>query len=450
LHLPKIGRHLQGPQRAARAALSNESARSRVTGSEGLPVRERTEFAVSSDLLTQLFNSWSPPVKNLFAILLAVLVLTAVPAQSIRSQERVQTAGKVPDRLSDAEFWSLVTDISEPGGYFRITDNFTSNEMEVAEVMTRLRTTKVSGGAYIGVGPEQNFSYIAAIRPAVAFIIDIRRQAVMQHLMFKALFELSATRADFVSLTFSKGKPAGVDTIQNIQFIWNSFLNVPTDTALARKNYQRVLDHLTKTHSFRLTNEEIESLRWVWDAFTQYGPAINTQAAQGGGGFGGRGANRGNFITLTAQSLDSAGVVHSFLSTDDNYRYVKQLHEKNLFIPVSGDFAGPKALRGIGAWIAKQNATVSAFYLSNVEQYLYQDGKQAAFYANVATLPLTPTSVFIRPYSLRTPQNAAFGGRGGGFNFGTVRPLCPITAYLKAFSDGKATSNADALSCATP
>ncbi|MGV3710876.1 MAG: hypothetical protein ACO1Q7_18785 [Gemmatimonas sp.] len=372
-------------------------------------------------------------MKNLFAILLATIFLTASPAQQLRSQDRAPAVARVPDRLSDAEFWSLVTDISEPGGYFRITDNFTSNEMEVGEVMTRLRTTKVNGGAYIGVGPEQNFSYIAAIRPTVAFIIDIRRQAVMQHLMFKALFELSETRADFISLTFSKPKPAGVDTVQNVQFIWNNFLSVTTDSALARKSYQRVLDHLTKTHGFKLTNEETESLRWVWDAFTQYGPSINTQAAQGGGGFGGRGANRGNFITLTAQSLDSAGIVHSFLSTDDNYKYVKQLHERNLFIPVSGDFAGPRALRGIGAWIARQNTTVSAFYLSNVEQYLYQDGKQAAFYANVATLPLTSTSVFIRPYSLRTPQNAAFGGgRGGGINFGTVRPLCPINTYLKA------------------
>ena len=379
-------------------------------------------------------------MKNILALIFAATIsTTSLPAQSQH----------LPERLTDAEFWTLVTDISEPGGYFRISDNFTSNEMEVGVVSTLLRTTKVSGGAYVGVGPEQNFSYIAAIKPAVVFVIDIRRQAVIQHLMFKALFELSKDRAEFISLTFSKPKPAFADTIATIQNLWNSYAATPTDAAMARRNYQRVLDDLTKTHQFKLTPEEIASLKWVWDAFTQYGPDINTQAAQGRGGFGGRGANRGTFVTLTAQALDSAGTPQSFLSTEDNFKFVKALHEKNLIIPVSGDFAGPKALRGIGAWLTKQNATVSAYYLSNVEQYLFMDGKEAAFYANVATLPINTASVFIRPYSLRTPANngAGFGG-GGGTNFGAVRPLCAIAAYLKAFEQKKVQTNADAVSCA--
>jgi hypothetical protein len=355
----------------------------------------------------------------------------------------ISLAAQPPARLTDAEFWALVSDISEPGGYFRISDNFTSNEMEVGAVSTMLRAATVKGGAYIGVGPEQNFSYIAAIRPAVAFVIDIRRQAVVQHLMFKALFELSKDRADFISLTFSKPRPASADTSRNIQDIWNSYFDVATDTVMARRTYQRVLDHLTRTHQFRMTPEEIESLRWVWNAFTLYGPSINTQAAQGGGG--GRGANRGNFVTLTAQSLDTTGIPQSFLSSEDNFSFVKSLHEKNLIIPVSGDFAGPKALRGIGAWLTKQNTTVSAYYVSNVEQYLFMDSKETAFYANTATLPVTATSVFIRPYSLRTPSN---GGFGGSVNYGPVRPLCPIADYLKAFDQGKVRSNNDAVACA--
>ena len=90
----------------------------------------------------------------------------------------------LPARLSDADFWALVSDISEPGAYFRITDNYTSNERQVGQLFTMLRTNGVRGGVYMGVGPEQNFSYIAAIKPVMAFICDIRRQAVMQHLMF--------------------------------------------------------------------------------------------------------------------------------------------------------------------------------------------------------------------------------------------------------------------------
>ena len=49
------------------------------------------------------------------------------------------------------------------------------------------------------MGPEQNFTYIAKIRPRIAFIVDIRRQAIIQHLMYKAVFHLSPDRVQFLS-----------------------------------------------------------------------------------------------------------------------------------------------------------------------------------------------------------------------------------------------------------
>jgi hypothetical protein len=49
---------------------------------------------------------------------------------------------------------------------------------------------------------------------------------------------------------------------------------------------------------------------------------------------------------------------------------------------------------------------VSAFYLSNVEQFLFQDGKWNRFCASVATLPIDETSMFIRSGSGRN----GFGG----------------------------------------
>ena len=78
------------------------------------------------------------------------------------------------EALSTAEFAGLVERISEPGGYFD-TDNLISNERSYLHVVPDLREAGVAGGAYLGVGPEQNFSYIAAIDPEIAFIVDIRR-----------------------------------------------------------------------------------------------------------------------------------------------------------------------------------------------------------------------------------------------------------------------------------
>ena len=336
-------------------------------------------------------------------------------------------ASTLPQRLSDADFWKLQADLSEPGGYFRIEDNYTSNEMEVAELFAMLRARKIAGDVYLGVGPEQNFSYIAAVRPQMAFIVDIRRQAAMQHLLFKAIFEMARDRAEFISLLFDKPRPAGLDSTTSIQAMWEAYRTVATDSALAAKNYQRIVDQLATTQHFQFTPDEMEKLRAVFDAFFYYGPSITTRGTASGRG--------GDFASLTGFSYDNAGQPRSFLSTEENYRYVKMLHDRNLIVPITGDFGGPKALKAIGAYLKQHGGVVRAFYVSNVEQYLFGDAHDRAFYENVATLPVDSTSVFIRPYSMRR------GGMGG------VESLCPIAPFTAAALAGRVASNDAALAC---
>ena len=115
-------------------------------------------------------------------------------------------ADTLPNRLSDREFWKLVEDLSEPNGSFR-SDNLLSNELQFQYVIPELTRIAQPGGRISGSAPEQNFTYIAALRPAMAFIIDIRRGNLDLQLLYKALFELSSDRAQFVSLLFSKPRP---------------------------------------------------------------------------------------------------------------------------------------------------------------------------------------------------------------------------------------------------
>jgi hypothetical protein len=363
--------------------------------------------------------------------LVFALGAATAPSTPVSAREaQAARAASLPARLTAAEYWKLVTDISEPGGFFRITDNFTSNEAEVGRVFTMLRERGVQGGVYLGVGPEQNFSYIAAIRPAMAFIVDIRRQAVMQHLMFKAIFEMAPDRVEFISLLFSRPKPAGIDPKGRIQPIWEAFFSSPFDAALAAKNRARIVDRLTKTHKFTLTADESAQLDSVISAFVAYGPGITTRGSLAGRG----GGNNVTFADLTGWSADASGEPQSFLSTDAHYQTVKALHDKNLIVAVSGDFGGPKAIKAIAEFLRGRKAAVSAFYVSNVEQYLFQDGKQHLFYENVGALPLTDGSVFIRPYSLR---------RG----WGTVQSLCAIQPFLRSAAAGRVYTNNDALAC---
>jgi len=366
-------------------------------------------------------------------VMLSALVfigsLAAEPlAQASRAPQAASATSALPARLSDADFWTLTTDISEPGGYFRITDNYTSNENEVGSIVNALRERGSTGGVYVGVGPEQNFSYIAATRPAMAFVIDIRRQAVMQHLMFKAMFELSKDRAEFLSMLFAKPRPQGLDANTPIQKIWEAYFTVLTDRTAAAAIAERVVKHLTVTHKFTFTSEEQAQLDAVLAAFVQFGPGITTRGSMNGGG----GGNNWSFADLTGWSTDELGRPQSFLSSEEHFQTVKALHDKNLIVAVSGDFGGPKALRAIGSYIREHGSTLSAFYVSNVEQYLFMDGKQQAFFDNVALMPLTDKSVFIRPYAMRKSVGP---------------PLCGIAAFLKAAKGGRVYSNNEALAC---
>ena len=376
------------------------------------------------------------------ALSLAAPFASGAHAQQVATPPATTAAAPaktLPDRLTDAEFWKLFGDLSEPGGYFRLEDNFTSNEPEVGYLFTALRDRKIDGGVYLGVGPEQNYSYIASIRPRMAFLFDIRRQANIQHLMFKAVFEMAKDRADFLSILFSKPRPAGLTDTTGIQKIWDAYWFVPTDTVQGPKNYAAIVDRLTKTHGFTLTAGELGQLRHVFNAFYDFGPVIATNGAQQQARTVG-GPSAWTFADLTGYSYDASGQPRSFLSSEEHFRYIKNMHERNLIVPVTGDFGGPKAIRAVGAWLAERNATVSAFYVSNVEQYLFMDGVQGAFYGNVGALPLTPSSIFIRPYSLR-------GGRSGPAG-GPEQSLCPVQPFLASYAAGRVWDWGAAAACA--
>src|SRR5262249_21065630 len=183
------------------------------------------------------------------------------------------SAQSFPAKLSDGDFWKLVTDFSEPGGYFR-SDNFVSNETSYQWVIPDLLRTTRPGGAYLGVGPDQNFTYLVALRPKMAFIFDIRRQNMVTHLMYKALIEQSGDRAEFLSRLFSRPRPTHVDSLAPAESLFAAFQAIPPDSTAYRKNLASIRDVLVKKHGFTLMDEDTASIRYVYQAFVAYGPDI--------------------------------------------------------------------------------------------------------------------------------------------------------------------------------
>ena len=358
------------------------------------------------------------------AALLAVLIAFSTIFAPVHA---AATAG-LPSKLSDAEFWSLIMDLSEPDGEFPF-DNFVSNEISMQSVIPALQARTAPGGVYLGVGPEQNFTYIAALRPKIAFIIDIRRQNMLEHLMYKALFELSDDRAGFVSRLFSRKRPSGLDTHSSAADLFRAFEQTTPDRKLFETNLQAVLDNLTNRHHFPLTAGDRERLGFVYTSFFREGPGLNYSVG------GGPSVNMPTYAALMTES-ETAGHGRSYLADERNYTVVRRLQTANLIVPLVGDFAGPTAIREVGRYLAAHHASVTAFYLSNVERYLFEQRRAwRRFYTNVAILPYDEKSLFIRSV-LNRPT------------FELESSLSPMASLMKAFSDGRIRRYQDAITTA--
>jgi hypothetical protein len=318
-----------------------------------------------------------------------VLALVAVQASAAAAQLR----SNIPERLTDAQFWEFFTTMSEPGGTF-LSENFVSNEVTFQHVIPTLQRTLTPGGVYLGVGPEQNFTYIANLKPGMAVIFDIRRQNAMAHLMYKALFELSPTRADFIARLFSRPQRNRFAPTVSVTTLFEAATMAPSSDSAFRANRDAIVENLRVRHNFSLTPADLASIDRVFTAFYQAGPLINYAYRPAGSVM-----NRSGYASYaTLQTATNADTVQmAFLATEESYRWLRNLHARNLVIPVVGDFAGPTAIRAVGEYLRQRNATVTAFYLSNVEQYLFEStANSEAFYRNVATLPIDSTSSFIR------------------------------------------------------
>ena len=289
----------------------------------------------------------------------------------------------------------MVTELSEPGGVFQ--QEFMSNEDSAQFVIPALKETTRRGGVYIGVGPEQNFTYIAAIQPKLAFVVDIRRENMLQHLMYKALFELSTDRADFLSRLFSRKRPPGLDTRSSVTTLFDAYQAVEADARLYDDNVRAVTDLLTRGHRFQLSDADKVTITRLMQAFRMAGPH-NLK------GSGDKNLTYAQAMTAT----DLTGSSQSYLASEDNFRIVQDLERRNLIVPVVGDFAGDKALAGVGRYLEERDAIVNVFYVSNVERYLFDQGDHGRhFYANVATAAVGSIE---HVHSLRDPRHQPASG----------------------------------------
>ena len=287
-------------------------------------------------------------------------------------------------------FASTVASLSERGGYFD-TDNLISNERSYLQVIPDLRRRGVRGGAYIGVGPDQNFSYISEVRPSVAYIIDVRRDNMLLHLLFKALFEISASRIDYLAHLLGKPLPPAIDGWKQapIDRLLGYFEKAPTKPDVVAVQGKRIADALRRT-GVPLSSEDLATINGFHRRFMEDGLGLRFNSA-------GRPpqAYYPTYRDLLLET-DAAGAQTNYLASEEAYQFVRSLQVRDRIFPVVGDVSGPSALQAIGREMASRNEQLSAFYVSNVEFYLFGQGAYTRFVTNLRSVPRAKTAVLIR------------------------------------------------------
>ena len=359
-----------------------------------------------------------------FRVQLACLALVAVLCAPAKPASVAQA---VPAAQSHTAFAAEVDQLSEPGGDFG-GDNLISNEQSYLHVIPALEQAHVQSGAYIGVGPDQNFSYIATIHPTVAYIIDIRRDNLLLQLLFKALFATTKTRIEYLCGLTGRAPPDHPETwheasIEKLVTYIDATrpLSDPARSALRAR-----LDAEMRRTGVSFSAADWDTIAAFHSQFIDRGLSLVFQV---------RGRGISDYYPTLRQLLletDRQGRQRNYLATDAAFEVVRTLEAHDLVVPVVGDVSGPHALRAIGARMRLQGQILSAFYISNVEFYLYRDGRFPAYVDNLQQLPRDDRSTMIRSvfpagFAGRPPQNVP-----GYYSTSLVQPLPVMLADLAA------------------
>ena len=349
-----------------------------------------------------------------------VFIALCVLAASWPAEARAQP-------VAAPSFAALVERLSEPGGDFG-GDNLISNEQSYLHVMPALERARVSGGAFIGVGPDQNFSYIAQVKPEIAYIVDIRRDNLVLHLFFKALFAEAPTRVGYLCLLVGRPTPDHPErwadaTIDAIVAYLDGAKPLPE---AEQQQTQRRLETVMKSFGVPLAPAELETIAKARARFVQVGLDLKFQA---------RGQPLRDYYPTLRTLLredDRAGHQLSFLASEPAFQFVRGLQARNLIVPVVGDVSGARAMRAIAADITARGLHLSAFYISNVEYYLFPDKSFGRYADNVKLLPHDERSVIVRSVfpsggSRNLPQAVP-----GFYSTSLVQPFDAMLADLNA------------------
>lgn len=309
--------------------------------------------------------------------------------------------------INKEQFVNLISELSEPDPNQGETEywypNFISNEAyqcDVAEILQPM------GGIYLGTGPYQNYSYIIKTQPELAFIIDIRRDNLLQLMMSRALMEMSETRVEYLSKLLLRKTPDIAACGASLSCMLDAIEKSPS-LEDPEQLLKEVFSVITQKIGIDLSDRDKARIEAHFLEFSECGfmnswrgcnnptsPSIEDLSFKIGS-YRGKPINDPAWRDLILHCGDNAPTAH-WLGSEENYRYIRKMHMENRIIPVVGDFAGRHTFQALGEKLKTWGQKVSVFYVSNVELYLRGEDTNRRFRQNVASLPLADDSILIR------------------------------------------------------
>jgi len=363
---------------------------------------------------------------NRSSVFVAGLVLALLAGASTIPWTHEQPRAAADVQVTTEQFRRYIDEWSEPEGYFD-SDNFISNETSYLHVVDQLQQRVKPGGIYLGVGPDQNLSYIVHTRPMLAIVTDIRRQNMLEHLLLKAMFAMASNRVEYLSLLFSRQTPLvnGGNGGASFQEVLDSIRAAKTSEMLFQTNWKAVKSLLLDKYKVTLSADDLAKIEYVYRTFWKENLDLRFSSI-----------GRGNasmypsFEEMLVET-DRQGRQQNYLSSEDFFQWLKKFQAENRLIPIVGDFAGPHALKAVGAFLKANGLRLSVFYTSNVEFYLFGRPNWTRYIANLRSIPLAEESIFIRSYfpTFGRPHPLNLPGHR---STSLVSPIVPFLAEYEA------------------
>jgi hypothetical protein len=346
------------------------------------------ELAAMSSSLVRARACW-------FGVILLVLGCRDVksdrnPPSSSSPTRADQAEAASAEAVQDVELSSLrrIFRLSEAGEAF-ISDNVISNETSLLEPVAAL--AKHRGGAYIGVGPEQNYTYIALTRPDYAILIDLRRDNALLHFLYKSIFELAASRLEFISLLLGHPYDKQLEPRRDapVDELLRAFAGSTPDQAWQAEQHRRLIERL-KGYDLGLSNQDYERIRRFHQLFFERQLELRFELHQSSGR---------SYPTLgQLLRLRSAAGIGTFLDSSESFEIVQNLHRRHRIVPVVGDVSANRPLMPIADELRQRSLVLRTFYISNVEQYLVGQPSYRGWLDALRQLPHDDASILLRCY----------------------------------------------------